>query len=222
MIDCHCHILPGLDDGAKTVAESVDIARILAGAGFSEVYCTPHMIKGAFDNSDRGRLNEAIGALQTEIDKLSIPLRLHPGLEYYMDEFLPSLLEEPLTFAGSGLVMFEAPSSATRPLVKESIYQVMRRGYTPLLAHVERYDFVGSVDNGVPASARNRRGFIGALQSRFSSGRKVAAARGHLSRNGETATLKVEELRTMGCLFQGNIGSFAGIYGERVRQRALH
>ncbi len=220
MIDCHCHLLPGLDDGSKTIAESVEMARILAGTGFTEVYCTPHMIKGAFDNGDAKRLKLAVLALQKEIDKFSIPLRLHPGLEYYMDEFLASLLDEPLTFAGSGLLMIEAPARATSSLVKEGIYQVVRRGYTPLLVHVERYEFVGPLPDREAVKLKNKRGFINALHSRFAPGWKTAAME-HMSAGSEREGLNVEQLRAMGCLFQGNLGSFAGIYGDRIRERAV-
>jgi protein-tyrosine phosphatase len=220
MIDCHCHLLPGFDDGPKTLDESVEIARILADGGFTEVYCTPHMIKGAFDNGDVERLNKAVLALQTEIDKRSIPLRLHPGLEYYMDEFLASLLDNPLTFAGSGLLMIEAPRRATPSLVKESIYQVVRRGYIPLLAHVERYDFVGTLHDHGPAKTGGGKNLLNGLQFRFVSGRRTVSQE-YLSTGGETERLYVEELRAMGCLFEGNLGSFAGIHGERTRKRAI-
>ncbi len=219
MIDCHCHLLPGMDDGPKTIDESVEIARILADAGFREVYCTPHMIKGAFDNSDAERLKQAVAGVQSEIDRHSIPLRLRAGLEYYMDEFLPSLLDEALTFAGSGLLMIEAPSRATQSLVKESIYQIVRRGYTPLLAHVERYEFVGLLADRETGKTGKKKSLFDALHYRFA--RVMTAGQGQKERGVGSTILTVEELCSTGCLFQGNIGSFAGIYGERIRERAV-
>jgi protein-tyrosine phosphatase len=176
-VDIHCHLLPGLDDGPADEAESLEMARILASAGFSEVYCTPHLIRGAYDNPPE-RVRDAVAALQKTLDRAQVPLKLHPGTEYYLDEYLPLYLNDPLTIGGSFLLV-ESPSRVDPAFLLDSIYQVVRKGLTPILAHPERCAV--------------------------------------LDPDKET----VKRLGEMGCLFQQNIGSFAGIYGEHVRLRAL-
>ena len=83
------------------------MARILSEAGFFEVWCTPHLIKGFYEASS-GAVRAAVANLQREIDTAGIPLTLHPGREYHLDEFLPSFLAEPLPI-GERHLLVEPP-----------------------------------------------------------------------------------------------------------------
>ncbi len=187
--DYHCHILPAIDDGAADPAEALAMARILAAAGFREVHCTPHLIKGAYETSPAS-VREAVANLQQALDDAGIPLRLKPGMEYSLDEFLLNYLADPLPLGDSSMVLVEAPFQAAPPYLAEIMYQVIRRGFTPLIAHPERCEV-------------------------FHDNAKLK------TQNSELRGAKLlDTLRDMGCLFQGNIGSFAGFYGERVRRHA--
>ncbi len=187
--DYHCHILPAIDDGAADPAEALAMARILAAAGFREVHCTPHLIKGAYETSPAS-VREAVANLQQALDDAGIPLRLKPGMEYSLDEFLLNYLADPLPLGDSSMVLVEAPFQAAPPYLAEIMYQVIRRGFTPLIAHPERCEV-------------------------FHDNSKLK------TQNSELRGAKLlDTLRDMGCLFQGNVGSFAGFYGERVRLRA--
>jgi len=139
--DWHCHILPGIDDGAKTLDDAIAIASILVDNGFSEVYCTPHCMKGVFENTPE-IVRQAVIALQAELDKVEIPLKLHVGMEYFLDEFFPQQLNNPLTLGNTNYLLVEAPIRADPKRIKDFLFTIRRRGCTPLLAHPERYEFL--------------------------------------------------------------------------------
>ena len=136
MIDYHCHILPGCDDGAATVAESLEMARLLAAAGFREVCCTPHCIRGSYDNTPE-QVRTAVVFLQKELDRAGIAVRLQPGMEYYLDEYFLDL-PELQTLGDSDLVLVEAPGQANPKAVQAGLEKVLALGLTPLVAHPER------------------------------------------------------------------------------------
>ncbi len=176
-VDIHCHLLPGLDDGPSEESESLEMARVFVSAGFSEIFCTPHMLRGAYYNPP-ARIRAAVADLQNAVDKEQIPLTLHAGAEYYLDEFLPSYLEDPITI-GDSFLLVEASYQVAPDFLLDSIFRIVQKKFTPILAHPERCEIL------------------------------------------DPEKEPVTKLKAMGCLFQQNIGSFAGIYGEKVRLRAL-
>lgn len=219
MIDFHSHILPGLDDGAKSLDESTEIASILVGSGFSEVYCTPHMIKGGFDN-EPCNVRKAVIELKAVLTEAGISITLHPGAEYFLDEFLPGHLINPLPLDESSFFLVEAPMNADFDFIKECIYKIVRSGFVPLLAHPERYVFFDYElrNNGrgrFQPAAETTRNVITDFLSKFSGDYGAEQLR------MGTQSSKLKTIIDMGCKFQGNIGSFAGIYGEKVRRRGI-
>jgi protein-tyrosine phosphatase len=215
--DWHCHILPLLDDGAKDLPESLAIAAILTEAGFSAVHCTPHSISGAYEASPV-RIRQATQELQEALDKEGIPLCVFAGNEYYCDEFLPARLHDPLPLGNTNLILMEAPLQATATLLSSIAYQVSLSGYTPLFAHPERCALLNTTDK---AETTNR-SILGSVL-KFANTRFRTRGYG-LNLEPRTSNLEPDLsslLRSMGCRFQGNLGSFAGIYGERVRKAAI-
>jgi len=215
--DCHCHILPNLDDGAKDLSESLAIAAILTESGFSKVHCTPHSISGAYEASPL-RVRQATLELQEALDKAGIPLSVFAGREYYCDEFLPARLHDPLPLGSTNLILMEAPLQTTPTLLSSITYQVVLRGHTPLIAHPERCALFTPKEK----TARAASSILGSVL-RFANARLTTRGFGL---NLEPRTSNPEPdlgslLRSMGCRFQGNLGSFAGIYGERVRKNAI-
>lgn len=218
MIDWHCHLLPGVDDGPQTVEESVEMARILAAAGFTEVYCTPHCIKGAFDNTPQN-VRHAVGELQKAVKQADIALTLQPGMEYYMDEYFAEQLDDPQPLGETNLLLVESPFQASPDLVKENIFQVVRRGYTPLFAHPERYPFL-SPGNATGSFWARFGKALGLLRRTTDDGQRM----GHRSWFTNSSCLTPHSLLVclgeMGCFFQGNIPSFSGYYGRIVKDQA--
>lgn len=216
MIDFHSHILPCLDDGAKDMTESLAIAAVLAEAGFAEVHCTPHFISGAYEASPV-RVRQGVLELQEAIDREGIPLRVAAGSEYYCDEFLSKRLDDPLTLGDTNLLLMEAPLQASNDQLSAIVYQVALRGYTPLIAHPERCSLLQPEEKTESAAS----GIIGTVL-RFASARFGTQNSKLKTQNSEFSERTLPEiLRSMGCCFQGNLGSFAGIYGEQVRKAAV-
>jgi protein-tyrosine phosphatase len=206
LIDFHCHILAGIDDGPADAAGSAAIARILARAGFTQLHCTPHLLKGVYDNNP-AEIRSRVQLLRRLLSENSVPLQLLPGAEYCFDEYLPNLLVDPLPLAGANILV-EAPLHTTFAVINELAGMILAKGFTPLIAHPERtplFSATGSDDNG-------KQGLLSALSGLFSRAEPpVPPGLNHA----------LAALAGKGCRFQGNLGSFAGIYGEKIRGKAL-
>ncbi|GFO69211.1 tyrosine-protein phosphatase YwqE [Geomonas limicola] len=200
-VDFHSHLVPGIDDGAVDSIDSLEMARTLASYGFGTVHCTPHLITGGFENRPDG-VRSGVAALQEEISDAGIPVRLVAGTEHYFDEYLLDLVPAALTVGGSRYLLVEIPFRAPGDLVPAMVVQLRRQGVLPLFAHPERC--------AAFAPPRQDAGLFGALGSVFGM-RKETSLEGSL----------VLDLKQSGCKFQGNIGSFAGVYGAVVRQRSI-
>ncbi|QWV99214.1 phosphoesterase [Geomonas nitrogeniifigens] len=199
--DYHCHLLPALDDGAVDLRESLDMARTLCSFGFATVHCTPHLIRGGYEN-EPARVIRAVHIMQRRLDEEGIPLHLVPGNEHYLDQYLPEMLPGALRAGTSRYLLVEVPFHAGTELLRPMVQTFSRHGLAPLIAHPER---CAAFD---PATAGG--GFRVALSLVF--GKEPE----HQMGDSEIVALK-----RLGCRFQGNLGSFAGYYGYEVRERAL-
>jgi protein-tyrosine phosphatase len=203
LIDFHCHILAATDDGPADNAGALAIAAVLARVGFTRVHCTPHLLRGAYDHP-ADEIRARVSRLGMLVEEKALRLHLAPGAEYYFDEYLPEFLADPLPLAGTHILV-EAPHQASWPVVSALADHILAKGLTPLIAHPERTPLFNPVENG-------RRGLLSALPALFRQTDATAVP---------TVAPALASLREKGCRFQGNLGSFAGIYGERVRQHAL-
>jgi protein-tyrosine phosphatase len=203
MIDWHCHILPGLDDGPDTLDESLEMARLLVAVGFRQVHCTPHSILGRFDNRP-SQVQKATTRLQKELRRAGIPLLLSPGMEYYLDDYFPVLLEQPQTLGDSQMLLVEIPSQSSAELVRDNILRILHKGYVPLLAHPERSALLSLAAPALPRWFR-----------RLLPRRNVP-----VGSEPDVVTALAQEFQQLDCLFQGNLLSFSGHYGRRVQQAA--
>ncbi len=204
LTDYHSHILPTLDDGPQERSASVEMARLFATAGYREVYCTPHLIKGVYEVSTARVLGER-KALQGELDREGISLKLLVGREYYLDEFLLDFLADPLLLEGTNWMMIEIPSHTSVDLVKNTLFAVARRGYTPLIAHPERCFLLEFTEYELHSGGMWKKWF----------------SRGSTEGNeNELGNELLRYLKQLGCKFQANLGSFNGQYGNRVKGNA--
>src|SRR5512141_2837255 len=104
MIDWHSHILPGVDDGPADIEQSVAIAASLAAGGFTEVYCTPHLVRGCYE-AGNDEVRRGVAKLQERLNAGGIPITLRSGREYCLDEYLQAALEDPLPLGDSRQIL---------------------------------------------------------------------------------------------------------------------
>jgi protein-tyrosine phosphatase len=139
VIDLHTHILPGLDDGARTLEDALDMARAFVAEGVIEVAATPH-VRNDYPTSTDVMLR-AVDALRRVLEAEGIPLVVHTGAELAID-WIPRLGEADLrrlTIAGRGRhVLVETPYHGWPAELVERLLELRLAGFTPVLAHPER------------------------------------------------------------------------------------
>ena len=141
-VDNHSHILPGLDDGVKTLEDSLEIMDFLEGLGLSELWFTPHVMEDVPNTTDG--LRAAFDAFQTAYDG---PVRLHLAAEYMLDNlFRERLKNRDFLLHGEDRVLVETSVMAPPLDLEEMLTDLMSAGYRPLLAHPERYGYMRPQD----------------------------------------------------------------------------
>jgi protein-tyrosine phosphatase len=139
MIDLHSHILPGIDDGAKTLEVSLEMARMAVADGIHTMACTPHIYPGLYGNDASG-IGLARDRLQAELDARGIALRLVVGADVHL---VPGLLDglragRVPTLHGSRYVLLEPSHHVKPPRFEEAVFELVAAGYTPVITHPER------------------------------------------------------------------------------------
>ena len=142
-VDCHCHILPALDDGAGKMEESLLLAQKQLSWGFRRVVCTPH--RNRLYHNTPETVAAACDALRAELSRRGIPLAIVASMEYRLvPETWPETLREGWLLPWEGHhLLIELPisdGSQVGDLVPEDeIRKLVSDGYQPVLAHPERY-----------------------------------------------------------------------------------
>jgi protein-tyrosine phosphatase len=140
MIDCHCHILPGIDDGAHTAETALAMALAAVRGRTDAIICTPHHLNGVYLNP-ANEVRHALDGLQRALADAGIPLRLYPGAELHLVPELPGQVLDgtALTYNDRGkAALVELPKS-TIPIGTDNILeQLLHHGVTPVIAHPER------------------------------------------------------------------------------------
>lgn len=142
MIDIHTHILPGVDDGSPRTAESLEMLRLAAASGVETVIATPHSnLPGVYANYNGEWLQASFDRLIRRAEEEEIPVRILRGMEVYATEDLPELLEagRVLTLNDSRYVLMEFDFHEQANWCTRMLESVLEAGYTPIVAHPERY-----------------------------------------------------------------------------------
>jgi len=144
-VDMHSHLLPGIDDGAATLKDSLFLIRSLHKLGYKKLITTPHIMSDFYKNTPeiiRGKLNEVRSALKKE----ALEVEIEAAAEYYLDECFIKKLEndeELLTF-GDKYLLFETGFLNAPAQLNEIIFLMITKGYKPVFAHPERYTYLFS------------------------------------------------------------------------------
>lgn len=143
MIDLHCHLLPGIDDGASDLAASLGMARIAVADGITTIACTPHIYPGLYENTAAG-IRVAIKSLQAELDQAGIALRLVDGADIHLaPDLLSGLRADRLpTLNRSRYLLLEPPHHVAPPRFEEQVFILIANGYVPLITHPERLTWI--------------------------------------------------------------------------------
>lgn len=140
MIDLHCHILSGIDDGAKTVEDSLDMARKAVAQGITHILATPHYKNGRWDNEKEDILN-AVDKLQMELDQRDIPLKLFPGQEVrIVGELVEDIAANKIQFIDEDnqYLLIEFPTASIPHFTDQLFFELQTKGITPIIVHPER------------------------------------------------------------------------------------
>jgi protein-tyrosine phosphatase len=177
-IDIHSHLLPGLDDGARTFKDTLRLTQSLINFGFSEIITTPHTIQHVWDNSTSDIKGSEKATIQ-ELQKKQIQVPFRAASEYMMDDQFVKLFKEGELLTLKNKHVLVEMSYINPPIQLYSIlFDLQVAGYVPVLAHPERYIFY--------------------------------------NQNFE----QYQKLKNAGCLFQMNLLSAVGYYGEGITKVA--
>lgn len=140
-IDIHNHILPGVDDGSKSMKETIQIIEKAVKQGITEMIATPHYHCGA-NNVEVSKLEELREQVQEEATKIDKEFRIHLGNELmYSDSLLEDVkLKKALTLANSRYVLIEFSTSISYETLYKGMRNFISSGFSPIIAHVERYE----------------------------------------------------------------------------------
>lgn len=147
----HSHLLPAIDDGVKSVDESLAILRAFADLGYQKVVTTPHVMSDVYRNTPP-IIREKLAGLKRSVEAAQVPVEVEAAAEYYLDENLLAELasgKERLLTIGENFLLFETNFLSEPFQLKEFIFQATSKGYKPVLAHPERYLYLQNDFNKV-------------------------------------------------------------------------
>lgn len=139
--DMHSHLIAGVDDGAPTLEESLNLVRGLKELGYSKLITTPHVI-GEFYPNTKEKLQEGHRQLQRFLADNHIRIPVELAAEYFLDNyFLAEVLPHGLLSFGDNYVLVEVSMAGWPRNIDDILFNIQSLGYKPILAHPERYVF---------------------------------------------------------------------------------
>ena len=151
-LDMHAHILPNLDNGPVSIEESLEISEVLVSLGIKQCIVTPHIMTEFYETSEQTIIEES-NFLQNLLLEKKIPLKIRPAAEYYVDDnFIQKLKSYAplLTLDDTNHhILIESSLLNDFDLLKYTIERLIVYGYTPVLAHTEKYSYLFDVDEKI-------------------------------------------------------------------------
>lgn len=141
MIDIHCHILHGIDDGPATIEDSIILCRKLYENGIKGIIATPHFISGDQFNVEPLEIREKLTILNNELEKNDIKLDIYPGMEVFAAHDTVENLRTGriLTLNDTKYVLIEFSLNVLPKYAMDLLFSIQLEGYIPIIAHPERY-----------------------------------------------------------------------------------
>ena len=144
MIDLHCHLMPGVDDGSKTLNETLAMFENAVTSGVTDMVLTPHYIKGTKYSLDNEAKSKITAILREALRRSEIDINISFGNEVYLDDKLPEMLEcgEISTLNNSRYLLVELPVASEAKNAGNVFFRLRSQGITPVIAHPERYAYI--------------------------------------------------------------------------------
>lgn len=141
MIDIHCHILYGLDDGPQDLEQSMELIRELKKKGVEKIIASPHYISGDDYVPGCEEIREKVKLLQEEIDKEDLGIKVYSGMEVYASHDTVERIKnnEILSLNDSRYILIEFPMQMVPKYMSDLLFAMQLEGFTPIIAHPERY-----------------------------------------------------------------------------------
>lgn len=143
MIDIHTHILPNIDDGARSIEETFNLIKEAKNVGFEAIVLTSHYMEGYYE-TDTPEREVWVNAIYENLQAKNIDINLYLGNEIYLSDNMIKFMEEgkASTINDTSYVLFELPLDEEPENLYDIIYQMQQYKIVPILAHPERYSFI--------------------------------------------------------------------------------
>lgn len=140
--DIHSHFIPNVDDGVRSLDESLSLLNEMQKLGYRKLIITPHIKNEVYPNSFKG-LKSSLENLKSEIEKENIEIDIEIAAEYYLDDYFQYLLDKEKLLTISNKYLLVETAYRIKPLAFEDmIFSIQQKGYIPILAHPERYLYI--------------------------------------------------------------------------------
>jgi tyrosine-protein phosphatase YwqE len=140
--DMHSHFIPGIDDGCKTLDESVALIRQMIELGFRKLITTPHIMSDSYRNTPE-IIFSGLDQLRKRLVQEYIHIEIEAAAEYYLDDFFLQLLKQGnlLSFGTEKYLLVETSYINYPENINQVAFDILSKGFTPVLAHPERYPY---------------------------------------------------------------------------------
>lgn len=138
--EVHCHILPGVDDGAASMKETVQMLEAYHDDGVRTIYATSHYRRGMFEPSMK-EVQSQFERVRRKASEIGRGITVHLGCEFHANMDMVEMLDDGRrpTMGGGRCVLTEFSHSSELPFIRERCYALLSHGYEPIIAHAERY-----------------------------------------------------------------------------------
>lgn len=143
-VDIHSHLIPEIDDGARSIDESIAMLASFQQLGYKKVITTPHIHSEYYPNTKQV-IESGLQTLKEEISQAGLTIKVEAAAEYYIDSEFLSLIENPeeiMSFGRFKYVLMETPFMNKPLIFDEVVFQLKSHGFVPVLAHPERYTYL--------------------------------------------------------------------------------
>ncbi|WP_378187977.1 tyrosine-protein phosphatase [Aquimarina sp. W85] len=144
-VDIHSHLLPGIDDGVKTISQSVHIIKSLQSIGINKIITTPHIMQDVWPNTSQ-IIHDKLKTVRNALKSLNLDeITINASAEYMLDDaFLKKISNKDILELYDTYILVEMSTFSPPINLLEMVFQIKISGYSPILAHPERYGFYHS------------------------------------------------------------------------------